>query len=53
MNDEESYRYLAESIRVHPDQQQLLEMFTQAGFEKCRYTNLSGGIVAAHIGYKY
>ena len=50
--DEASYRYLAESIRVHPDQEQLLEMMQSAGFERCRYHNLSGGIVALHIGYR-
>jgi demethylmenaquinone methyltransferase/2-methoxy-6-polyprenyl-1,4-benzoquinol methylase len=50
--DEDSYRYLAESIRMHPDQDTLLQMMTDAGFERCRYHNLSGGIVAVHIGYK-
>ncbi|HUA87794.1 MAG TPA: bifunctional demethylmenaquinone methyltransferase/2-methoxy-6-polyprenyl-1,4-benzoquinol methylase UbiE [Steroidobacteraceae bacterium] len=51
--DEASYRYLAESIRVHPDQQQLLGLMNAAGLEGCRYHNLSGGIVAVHRGYKY
>jgi demethylmenaquinone methyltransferase / 2-methoxy-6-polyprenyl-1,4-benzoquinol methylase len=51
--DEASYRYLAESIRMHPDQQVLLEMMRQAGLEDCRYHNLSAGIVALHRGYKY
>ncbi|HTV51986.1 MAG TPA: class I SAM-dependent methyltransferase [Steroidobacteraceae bacterium] len=51
--DEASYRYLAESIRVHPDQQQLLAMLREAGLEDCRYHNLSGGIVAVHRGYRY
>ena len=51
--DEHSYRYLAESIRMHPDQATLAQMFTDAGFDRCRYVNMSGGIVAAHIGYKY
>ncbi len=51
--DEDSYRYLAESIRKHPDQDTLLEMFRKAGFEDCDYHNLSGGIVAIHRGYKY
>lgn len=51
--DEQSYRYLAESIRMHPDQNKLMELFTQAGFDRCRYINMTGGIVAAHIGYKY
>jgi demethylmenaquinone methyltransferase / 2-methoxy-6-polyprenyl-1,4-benzoquinol methylase len=51
--DEASYRYLAESIRVHPDQPTLLRMFEDAGLEGCRYHNLSGGIVAVHRGYRY
>lgn len=51
--DEHSYRYLAESIRMHPDQETLEAMFKQAGFDRTRYVNMSGGIVAAHIGYKY
>jgi demethylmenaquinone methyltransferase/2-methoxy-6-polyprenyl-1,4-benzoquinol methylase len=50
--DEESYRYLAESIRMHPDQEKLKEMMEQAGFERCEYFNLTGGIVAIHRGYK-
>ena len=44
--DADSYRYLAESIRKHPDQQTLLQMMRSAGLEDCSYTNLSGGIVA-------
>jgi demethylmenaquinone methyltransferase/2-methoxy-6-polyprenyl-1,4-benzoquinol methylase len=51
--DEASYRYLAESIRMHPDQQTLRDMMQLAGFENCDYHNLSGGIVAIHRGYKY
>ncbi len=51
-NDEASYRYLAESIRMHPDQEALLEMMRSAGFDRCRYHNLTGGIVALHVGYK-
>ena len=51
--DEASYRYLAESIRMHPPQEKLLEMMRAAGLEGCRYHNLSGGIVAVHRGYKY
>jgi demethylmenaquinone methyltransferase/2-methoxy-6-polyprenyl-1,4-benzoquinol methylase len=51
--DAESYRYLAESIRMHPDQETLQIMMEQAGFERCNYFNLSGGIVAAHRGYKF
>ena len=50
--DEESYRYLAESIRMHPDQETLQSMMQQAGFERCDYHNLSGGIVAIHRGYR-
>jgi demethylmenaquinone methyltransferase/2-methoxy-6-polyprenyl-1,4-benzoquinol methylase len=52
-NDDTSYRYLAESIRMHPDQQTLLEMMNAAGLEGCRYHNLAGGIVAVHRGYRY
>lgn len=51
--DEESYKYLAESIRMHPNQEDLKNMIEEAGFEDCRYHNLSGGIVAIHIAYKY
>jgi len=51
--DEASYRYLAESIRMHPDQETLLGMMQGAGLEGCRYHNLSGGIVAVHRGYRY
>jgi demethylmenaquinone methyltransferase/2-methoxy-6-polyprenyl-1,4-benzoquinol methylase len=51
--DEASYQYLAESIRMHPNQEQLKEMIEEAGFEDCHYRNLSGGIVALHIAYKY
>jgi len=50
--DEESYQYLAESIRMHPDQETLLGMMQGAGFERCRYYNLTAGIVALHIGYR-
>ena len=51
-NDADSYRYLAESIRMHPDQETLREMMEQAGFEDCDYHNLTGGIVAVHRGFK-
>jgi len=51
--DEDSYRYLAESIRMHPDQETLKDMLVQAGFEDCDYHNLTGGIVAVHRGFKY
>ena len=53
LNDEESYRYLAESIRMHPDQATLKNMMQNAGFEKCDVHNVSGGIVAIHRGYKF
>lgn len=51
-NDEESYRYLAESIRMHPDQESLKSMLEKAGLERCDYHNLTGGIVAVHRGFK-
>lgn len=51
-NDSESYKYLAESIRMHPDQQTLKQMMEQAGFENCDYHNLTAGIVAVHRGFK-
>jgi demethylmenaquinone methyltransferase/2-methoxy-6-polyprenyl-1,4-benzoquinol methylase len=51
--DAESYRYLAESIRKHPDQETLLGMMRDAGLENCSYTNLSGGIVAVHCGHRF
>lgn len=51
--DEASYRYLAESIRKHPDQETLKGMMQQSGFERVEYHNLSGGIVALHKGYKF
>jgi len=51
-NDADSYRYLAESIRKHPDQESLLEMVEDAGFVDCRYHNMTGGIVAVHRGIK-
>lgn len=50
--DEESYRYLAESIRMHPNQETLKTMFETAGFSVVKYQNLSGGIVALHQGIK-
>ncbi|MCP3672060.1 MAG: bifunctional demethylmenaquinone methyltransferase/2-methoxy-6-polyprenyl-1,4-benzoquinol methylase UbiE [Gammaproteobacteria bacterium] len=50
--DEDSYRYLAESIRMHPDQETLRGMMEQSGFERCDYHNLTGGVVAVHRGYK-
>ncbi len=50
--DSASYRYLAESIRVHPDQETLKAMMERAGLERCEYFNLSAGIVAVHRGYR-
>lgn len=52
-NDRESYQYLAESIRMHPDQQTLKKMIEESGFEDCEIKNLTGGIVALHIAWKY
>jgi demethylmenaquinone methyltransferase/2-methoxy-6-polyprenyl-1,4-benzoquinol methylase len=51
--DAESYRYLAESIRMHPDQDTLKQMMLDAGFGKADYFNLTGGVVALHKGYKF
>ena len=51
-NDSASYRYLAESIRRHPDQETLKAMMQSAGFERCEYYNLTAGIVALHVGFK-
>jgi demethylmenaquinone methyltransferase/2-methoxy-6-polyprenyl-1,4-benzoquinol methylase len=51
--DEASYRYLAESIRKFPKQQELVEMMQAAGLEGCKYHNLTGGIVALHRGYRF
>jgi len=50
--DADSYQYLAESIRMHPDQETLLGMMTEVGFHNGQFFNLSGGIVAVHRGYK-
>jgi len=51
-NDPDSYQYLAESIRMHPDQETLKSMMESAGFERCRFHNMAAGIVALHIGYR-
>ena len=51
-NDADSYRYLAESIRVHPDRETLKAMMSGQGFERCEYYNLSGGIVCVHVGFR-
>ena len=52
-NDSDSYRYLAESIRMHPNQEQLKKLMELAGFERVEYFNLSAGVVALHRGYKF
>jgi demethylmenaquinone methyltransferase/2-methoxy-6-polyprenyl-1,4-benzoquinol methylase len=52
-DDPDSYRYLGESIRMHPGQDELRDMMDEAGLEDSRYFNLSGGIVALHVGYRY
>ena len=52
-NDSASYQYLVESIRQHPPQEELKQMMLDAGFDRVRYHNLTGGVVALHIGYKY
>ena len=51
-NDEQSYRYLAESIRMHPKQDELKTIMEVAGLERCNYFNMTQGIVAVHRGYK-
>jgi demethylmenaquinone methyltransferase/2-methoxy-6-polyprenyl-1,4-benzoquinol methylase len=51
--DEDSYRYLAESIRMHPDQETLKQMMLEAGFGRVDFNNLTGGVVALHKGWKY
>jgi len=51
--DDSSYRYLAESIRMHPDQEALRRMMEQAGFDRVKVHNLMAGVVALHLGYKY
>jgi demethylmenaquinone methyltransferase/2-methoxy-6-polyprenyl-1,4-benzoquinol methylase len=52
-NDAAAYRYLAESIRMHPDQEALKGMLEQAGLERVEYFNLAAGVVALHRGYKF
>ena len=51
-NDSDSYQYLAESIRMHPDQDTLKEMMEDAGFSRCEFHNMTGGVVALHKGVK-
>jgi demethylmenaquinone methyltransferase/2-methoxy-6-polyprenyl-1,4-benzoquinol methylase len=52
-NDSDSYRYLSESIRVHPGQEELKTMMEEAGLEQVEYFNLALGVVALHRGYKF
>ncbi len=52
LNDPDSYRYLAESIRMHPDQETLKGMMEQSGLGRVNYFNLTAGVVALHRGYK-
>ncbi|HHO81639.1 MAG TPA: bifunctional demethylmenaquinone methyltransferase/2-methoxy-6-polyprenyl-1,4-benzoquinol methylase UbiE, partial [Halothiobacillus sp.] len=52
-NDAESYRYLAESIRMHPDQETLRQMMETVGFNQVDYLNMTLGVVALHTGYKF
>lgn len=52
LNDSASYQYLVESIRMHPDQETLKQMMLDAGFSRCEYHDVMGGICAIHIGYK-
>jgi demethylmenaquinone methyltransferase / 2-methoxy-6-polyprenyl-1,4-benzoquinol methylase len=51
--DQDSYRYLAESIRVHPSQEELKQLMQRAGFERVEYFNLAANVVALHRGYKF
>lgn len=51
-NDSDSYQYLAESIRMHPDQETLKHMMEDAGFSRCEFHNMTGGVVALHKGIK-
>jgi demethylmenaquinone methyltransferase/2-methoxy-6-polyprenyl-1,4-benzoquinol methylase len=51
--DPDSYRYLAESIRVHPGQEELKQLMQKAGFERVEYFNLAANAVALHRGYKF
>ncbi len=53
VNDADSYRYLTESIRMHPDQETLKGMMEETGFDQVSYTNMTGGIVALHKGFKF
>ena len=53
VNDSRSYQYLSESIRKQPNQEKLIQMMQDVGFEKTSYKNMTGGVVALHVGYKY
>jgi demethylmenaquinone methyltransferase/2-methoxy-6-polyprenyl-1,4-benzoquinol methylase len=50
-NDSESYQYLAESIRMHPDQKRLQAIVEESGFKKCKFYNLLNGVVSIHVAY--
>ena len=50
-NDSDSYKYLAESIRMHPNQEQLKQMIIDSGFGSCKFYNILNGVVAIHIAY--
>ena len=52
ISSEESYQYLAESIRMHPNQDELKDLFEDCGYKNCEYENLTNGIVAIHSGWK-
>jgi demethylmenaquinone methyltransferase/2-methoxy-6-polyprenyl-1,4-benzoquinol methylase len=52
VQDADSYQYLVESIKMHPDQETLLQMMTEAGFHRCQYHNILGGVAAIHVGRK-
>jgi demethylmenaquinone methyltransferase/2-methoxy-6-polyprenyl-1,4-benzoquinol methylase len=51
--DGDSYRYLAESIRMHPDQAALKSVMEEAGFDRVEFHNLAAGVVALHLGYRF
>jgi demethylmenaquinone methyltransferase/2-methoxy-6-polyprenyl-1,4-benzoquinol methylase len=51
--DSDSYRYLAESIRMHPSQEELKQLMQHAGFDRVEYFNLTASVVALHRGYKF
>ena len=53
LQDSVSYQYLAESIRMHPNQDNLIKLMQEAEFEQCSYQNLTQGIVAIHTGFKF